>query len=288
MKSKAGLLSAALFCLCAAQVRAEDWPLGFPSAAPPSANAVPLETLRKYALKDAKNTWGEVMPGPEIPCRDSKGALVTYMFVFRLGASPFKAYGEIQNNVRSGRKMYEEGAKEMRRLLPPALAPAVMSVGIDAAARSPMAPPALQQPSPELLQAQEKFQSGRRMRSGAGEYGTVVMSARNDLVPLPQRIHGLPDFYNKLDLLQDKARETLGGEPKLTGIYYMNPAEQWYEFSSGGRSVLLDSRSMKIISLQKHLMKKAAKQKRTPAQEAEFSAMKQKIQEEWQGIENGK
>jgi len=270
-------------------IHAEDWPLGFPTAKPTATNGVPIQSLRKIALRQAKEVWGEVTPGPEIPCRDANGDTLTYMFVFRMGGGRFGKYSEILDRVKTGRKLYEEGVKEMRKLPPSAPPPALTAAGASSGAQQtpPLPPPALQQPSPELLKAQGKFQAGKKMKWGIGEYGTLVVSARNDLIPIPERIHGLPEFFTKLDLLRDKSREVLGGDPRLTGIYYVAPGEQWFEFSSGNNRVLVDPYSMKTSTMKKAVLNRPKKTKRAPPSGAAVSSMKQLVRDEWKKLENG-
>lgn len=201
-------------------VYSEDWPLGFPTANTKVKNSVPIESLRKIALLEAQGTWGVVTPISEIPCCDMDGNVLYYMFVFQIGTGTLKNYNQIMENIKEGRSLYKELIKQKRN----------------------------EDYSQEFRNQKEII---RKKIWGYGEFGTLLLSARDDLLPLIQRIHGLPHYFVKGDLMQNKAQKVIGGNPKITRIYFGGVANQWYEFSNKDKSVLISPFTLEIVPLDK-------------------------------------
>jgi len=251
MRKRILLISVIIFLLNFINLYAEEWPFGFPEAKLKVKNVVPFGLLRKIALKEAKKTWGIVIPLSQIPCCDSKGNIVAYMFIFQKREKNPKTFKKILEEVKEGRKLYKKAEKELE-MQPFPYAPrnnepkekSITHTGIDISSAILRSIP----PSESFRKAHEKFEFSRKKKWGIGEYGTLLVSARYDLIPIPVRWHGLPDYYAKGDLIQNEARNILGGDPKLTRIYLGGPWDQWFEFTdSNGGKVLVDPFSLKTF-----------------------------------------
>jgi len=244
---------------------ASQWPIGFPTAEGTIPNAVPLEDIRRIAAFEARRTWGEISSICEIPCCDQNGNIVAYQVVFRIHSSTESdrrgtnsdqsatdvSYAAIQSKIREARKQYPSVERNFR------IARGEMSKTITDAERqhdehrqqkngtrneNPEQPEVVNIPVTETFKdAYAKMESLRNTMTGAGQYGTVLVTARYDLIPVPVVEHGLPPFYARGDLMQKKAEDSMGGSPMLKRIYLAGPLDQWYEFSNAqSENILVD------------------------------------------------
>jgi len=211
-------------------LRGDQYPYGYPTANLDVEGKVPLEILRELALDDAQKTWGNVIPGAEIPCSDVDGNINAYMFVFRIirdfesmeSIQRFESYQEIQEGIRQGRKMYEAVTKEM----------ATLAV------------------EDKMAELHRKLYEARMQRGGADKYGTIVFSATYNKIPVREKIHGLPYYYLRMDVTHRKVQETLGGESQLYRICFIVPWAVFYEFTNGEKRVWVDSFSDEIFEVE--------------------------------------
>lgn len=234
------------------------WPIGFPSADMNIENAVPMDEILKVASYEARRTWGHVSPISEIPCCDQDGDVVAFLVVFQLHpeerlakSSSRQSYAAILKEIQEARQQYSAAHtafKKARREMDKRIHEAEkrgdnrMTTHQETGGANTPQPEIMSiPPTQSFKDAYALRENIRKKMTGAGQFGTVLVSARFDLIPVPVVMHGLPLFYTRGDLLQKKADECIGGSPTLRRIYLAGPLDQWYEFSnSKGDSLLVD------------------------------------------------
>lgn len=234
-------------------------PFNMPSANMSLNNIVPFDIVTKVALFTAKDKWGQVSQGTPIPCSDENGDIVAYMIPFHVGPGPFPGYLQIMQGIREGRSMVENLEKgfsasqssvvkdspvlSANRPLDNNTNIAGTSSGNQPDLTGGTAQPDGQQSETANYQAAVK--AAKMKGIGAGEYGTVYVSARYDRVPVPLISHYLPTIYTTGDLAFQKASGILNGNiPKLARYYFLGWRGQFYEFESGGSRVFIHAQSL--------------------------------------------
>lgn len=175
---------------------------------------VPLSIAKRIALKKAKELWGQVTPGEPIACCDQDGDISTYMWPFRIGGGPFPRYEEIMQGVREGRRLVKEAEEGF-------FSPESSKPGEESADRPGLEQRSLEteagtyastpypaeselsggttlthrEKSEESQSFQEMLKKAREKELGIGEYGTIYVSARYDLYPIPLCSHYLCPYY---------------------------------------------------------------------------------------------
>jgi hypothetical protein len=196
---------------------ADDLPFGSPDAGRPAADPVGFEESRRIALRHAEDLWGVVSPGPVIPCTDLDGCLLARQFIFRRSGEGWTSSVAVLSRVRAGVQEYRRAS----------------------------APEHDTAPSTVTYRDSEQI---RRMRWGIGEFGTIVVSATRDRVPVPERIHGLPPYFTRMDEVLDylhAAHGIVGAQ--LRRVIYLSPVEQWLEFEYRGDSVFVDCQAIRRV-----------------------------------------
>jgi hypothetical protein len=232
-------------------------------------NLVPYELVERIAMLKAGQKWGQVAPGPVLPCCDDNGDLVAYMFVFAIGTAESPSAEAIRASVLEGRKIAEEGLAALSEPERKAL--------IDTAAKD--APPPDAEQNRGDSRATEAAQStanakaqalGSRKSIGAGDFGTVVVSAREDRFPVPLYMHYLPPYFSTGDLAAKSATTGLGvSEVKLERVYFLGRARgQYFEFRGNDRTILIDAQHLEVASPEKALLRKGQKAANDPEQAA--------------------
>ncbi len=200
------LFFTAVFSLC---LYAGNYKFGFPLPGTAAPDSVPLDAMRKIAADSAVSVWGQALPVAEIPCCGMDGAESFYYFVFRIDGGAPGDYPSITSEIMQGRADYKE---------------------------------IINSPVNNTKEYYAKFLDAKKRKWGIGRYGTVVVSCRLSFPPVPEFIHGLPPFYTMLDIM---ASQCPAGAT-LTRIYYITPMDQFYEFSSGSKSTVIDGLSLKV------------------------------------------
>lgn len=233
-------------------------PFNMPSANMSLNNIVPFDIVTKVALFTAKDKWGQVSQGTAIPCSDENGDIVAYMFPFHVGPGPFPGYQQIMQGVREGRSMTENLQKGFNAAQSSVKESPVLSSTRQVDGTPTMTGPAGGYPSDlsggtaqpdgqqlETANYQAAVKAAKMKGIGAGEYGTVYVSARYDRVPVPLISHYLPTIYTTGDLAFQKASGILNGNiPKLARYYFLGWRGQFYEFDSGGGRVFIHAYSL--------------------------------------------
>ncbi len=261
--------------------------LGPPTANLEVENTVPFDLVEQIALKKAQGLWGPGALGEPLLCADDDGDIVAYMFPFATGKEVFPTYEEILQGVKEGRRLAEEGLEAMSEAERSAIYQIVeqemqdlVETGTDAVALQQITSP---EEMEEMLTASAEKRAkrlGQEKSFGVGEYGTVVVSARYDRFPIPVCWGYLPHYYTMGDLALEKAGETLGSSNAvLTRSYFLGLGHgQWFEFASGGGTVLMRAQSLDIEPADEVLVYRGNKVVPDPAVQ---SAM----DEEWQRLE---
>jgi len=245
-------------------------------------NPVPYELVQKIAMVKAGQKWGQVAPGPLLPCCDDNGDLVAYMFVFAIGTAESPSAEAIRASVLEGRKIAEEGLGAMSESEQKALIDAARNDTSDPGAEGDLGNSRAMEAARSEADARAKT-LGSRKSIGAGEFGTVVVSAREDRFPVPLYMHYLPPYFSKGDLAAKSATTGLGvSEVKLERVYFLGRGRgQYFEFRGNDRTILIDAQHLEAASPEKALFRKAKAQK--AAENPERAAA---IAQAWAAVKN--
>lgn len=250
------------------------FPFGFPTAQEDGNQVLSLREVRHIASYQAKLTWGRAYRIVEIPCVDLNDSLIAYQVVFRLvdkdldnvsdndeTALTEETYMEIQQKIRNGRELFRAASErvrvaeqEMRKRISRKEREIENSSenGIERDLNKNQRKPISLSPTEEFKNAYEEREKGRRLMTGARSYGTVLVTVQEGLVPIPVVSHGLPHFYRKADLMEQVAKSTIGGAPRINKIYMTGPLDQWFEFKTEqGEKVLVDPFRMRATISEK-------------------------------------
>jgi hypothetical protein len=229
-----------LACLFVYETALAQLPLGTPTANREVGSLMPFDLVQKIALKKAQERWGQVAPGPYLALCDDDGDLVAYMFPFAIGAQSFPAYSEIKSAVKEGRKIAEKGLEAMtkadrQRVLNEVEKDSKIQLAGDQATGVPR--------NYEGLANEKAKKLGREKMIGAGQYGTIVVSARSDRYPVPLYMHYLPPYFYQGDLAAETAAKALSTDKvTLDRIYFVEWKRAMYtEYSANGQKVLVHS-----------------------------------------------
>ena len=257
-----------------------DLPYGEPSVNRDIPNPVPYELVQKIALVKAAQKWGPVAPGPVLPCCDDNGDLVAYMFVFAIGVAECPNAEAIRASVLEGRRMAEEGLAAMSEPEQKALIDAAAKGASNSSAEGNAAGPIANEAVKSAADARAK-RIGEQKSIGAGEFGTVVVSAREDRFPVPVYMHHLPPYFFKGDLAAKCAATALGVSESAAGrqeaasavrvarVYFFGRARgQYFEFGANNRTVLVDAQHLEVAAPEKVLFRNGQKASEDPERAA--------------------
>ncbi len=206
---KISIIFAFFIAVFSCYLYAGGYKYGFPSRGTLAPDSVPLDTMRKIAVESAVSVWGQAVPAGEIPCCSLDGVESFYYFIFRIDGGAPGDYSSITSEIIQGRADYMEIIKS---------------------------------PMHNGKEYDAKFLEAKKRKWGTGKYGTVVVSCRRSLAPVPEFIHGLPPFYTVLDIM---AAQCPSGAA-IVKVYYITPMDQFYEFNYGGKDILVNGLSLKM------------------------------------------
>ena len=236
-------------------------PLGTPKANLNVPNAVSLDLVKQIASVRAAEEWGEAACGPVLPCCDDDGDIVAYMFPYAIGQAAFPDAAALTAIIEQGRVVAEVGLGALSEEEKEALL-ADVKTEIEENPGGLLALPEITDLDDleGVANAQAK-RLGRQMRIGAGDFGTVVASARDDRFPVPLVMHYLPPCLYQGDLAQAVAAEALGAEAAtLERIYFLGLGHGDYlEFSGNGQTVLIHAYDLEVKAAEEVLTRKGEK-----------------------------
>ena len=210
---------------------------------------VPFDVAQKIAIKIAKKK-GQIAMGPALPAVDDDGDIVAYMFPFVIGAQSFPTQSRILSQVQYGRKIAEKGFCACDDVDKAKVRNAIKNKKkkVDGV---PGAPPNLPDHSQQdkLDKAyldSEARKLGQLKMIGAGQYGTIVVSARYDRFPVPLYMDYLAPYFYQGDLAIAAAKKSLNAESVThERVYFLeNRRAQYLEFSSSQGDVLINAYSL--------------------------------------------
>jgi len=190
-------------------------------------NLVSLKLINRIAKRKATELWGKVQAGEPMPCCDENGDIIAYMCPFQIGQESFSSYGRILNQVKHGRRQVESVktsyAKQKKS-----------DSEINA----------------DVTNFQKAYKEAKQKEIGAGDYGTVYVSARYDRYPIPLCSHYLPPYYYNADKALEKAADFLDcDEPLLNRYYFLGMAGQYFEFVHKDKKVYIHAQSLEVCEL---------------------------------------
>ncbi len=226
-------------------------------------NLVPLNIVNRIALQKAQELWGQVTPGEPIACSDQDGNISTYMCPFRIGGGPFPSYEQIMQGVKEGRTLVKEVEEGFFNQLSQEAEVSDNQTGSERefyqrdanndtpnhyAGNSELGGGnTTEQPiEPAGPNYQAALKEAKEIELGIGEYGTIYVSARYDLFPIPLCSHYLNPYYFSGDLAQEKATNFLGENSTLTRYYFLGRFGQYFTFSSGNDEVSIHAYSLEV------------------------------------------
>jgi hypothetical protein len=270
------LISVSMSAIYPAGIVLADPPNGVPNANANIPELVPAGLAKKIAQQHAKTEWGKVAAGPSFVCADDDGDIVAYAFTFAVGASSFPTSEELSSYLRYGREVAARGAEGLtsedeQKIVDKISSDARAPVDVPREGLPPRKPSlGLEDPSVVEEYARE---FGRRKMIGAGDFGTVVVSARHDRFPIPYYSNYLPTYLYQGDMAEQKAAKALSVEKvSLDKVYFIEREGMYFEFTSSNGNLLMHSGTLEVLPAEKVLKRKGAKVSPVPEMQERISA----------------
>lgn len=251
-------VASGLPAVCSAQSRPD-----VPTANLEVPNAVPLDLVKKIALEKSKETWGPGTIGELVALSDFNGDVVAYMVPFHMGEGNYPTYDEVLKNIQEGRELRDlarssDREKAKKKYMKMDHGKAAHSRAVVASdAQLPLLPPMdpmrsdgsiSRQKEMEEIRKMEKFASDRA--SGADHFGTIIVSATYDRVPVVAYLHYLAPYFANFDLALANAEQAVGPGASLKRIYFEGFKGQYFEFKGNRGSVLMHHKSLERENLE--------------------------------------
>ncbi|MBN2028632.1 hypothetical protein JW824_00150 [bacterium] len=222
-----------------------DCSLNLPVASSNISDGVPFDFLEKAALWKATRKWGDVNLVTSINYCDINKQLIAMHFIFQIGNNNSKTIDEIVIDINNARASYPElyerflQAKDKENEI---LKNKRYFVNGSCNGNDNDPQIAVFKHTDEYLKAYDDLENIKNVMSGSSYYGSVLITTRYDMIPIPATLHGLPVFFTKGCRLADVASKKLGSDIKLNHIYMLGPLDQWYEFTNiSGRMIIVDA-----------------------------------------------
>lgn len=124
-----------------------------------------------------------------------------------------------------------------------------------------------------------------RKAIGAGEFGTIVVSATYDSFPVPVYMHYLALYYTNFDLALDSAEKTIGNGASLGRIYFLGLSGQYFEFVNGKDKILINCKTL-AIKTPEEILTVSAKEIQVPSGMNAQLDIKEDVEAAWKTIES--
>jgi len=271
-----------------------------PTANPAIENPVPFPLIEKIASQKSREKWGNGALGDPIPLCDLDGNLIAYMFPFHIGGDRFPSHEEISSRVKEGRELHEhinnhqvdkarekyQGLKQMSREAPkPAPQETIRAFSDDPIGRIETLRPDGSRPrSFEVAEIREMENFAKKRASGGDEFGTIVVSATYDRVPVPVYYHHLPSHLTRQDLARERAEQAIGPDASLQRIYFLGLRGQIFEFASQRGNVHIHASSLEVKDEEIAKLKGRKQQSRQLSStevEGRKAMVREKLAKEW-------
>ena len=272
--------------------------LDVPTANLAIENAVPPPLINKIARVKTRELWGKGALGEPVPLSDLDGNIVAYMFSFHRGRGGFPNYDEILTGIKEGRDIHDhvknsriEEAKEIYKMLKQKQGnQGNIVVPNNTVTRSdlrigqiePITPDGSTPRRIQVAEIREIEKFAAKKAIGADEFGTIIVSATYDRVPVPVYLHYLAPYYTHFDLALEKAQEIIGQGAFLKSIHFLGMGGQYFDFVNDGRSILINA-----VTLQRKDITEFKKPRLQDSQATEATALqgkqriKHEIAEDW-------
>jgi len=166
----------------------------------PQNEVVPIDTLEKIADARAFELWSENIGRGEPIPLSDTSGIYAYVFPYILNARQFPSNETVFGQVRALRSRFKGGVGE------------------------------------ENLPA-DYYSELRQMGNG---FGSICVSARYTDIPVLWMSHFLPPYFITAESTKEEAKRRLREDVRLRKYYYFSPEEQYMEFATRTKSVLLD------------------------------------------------
>lgn len=237
-----------------------------PSARMEIQDPVPSSFVEKVAAVKAKQVWGEGALGKPVPLCDPDGDLVAWMFSYSIGRSEFPTYDELLKQIKKGRELKDLAShfklREAKQLYESSLlcdSPRTRDVAIPSI---PISPEGAHWGQVEPIRSDGSYSNlaraseivtirkyGEDKAIGAGEFGTIIVSATYNRVPVPVYLHYLAPYYTHFDQALEKARALIGEGATLNHIYFLRLRGLFFEFKNSGYSIVLQAQTLHPASI---------------------------------------
>ena len=262
------LIFAGLFLLLAASPRvamSQSHP-DFPSAKQSIRDPVPWPLVQQIANAKATRLWGDGALGPGIPLSDLQGDVIAWMFSFSRGGTTFPTYDLLLRQIKAGRnlknvvdhsstneakRLYKELIGEQKPQATSAAPLAVPTGGPELGQIEAVRPDGSPSKRAQLADIAElrRYAAGKAV--GAGQFGTIIVSASYRRVPVPLYFGYLAPYYAHFDQAQEKARTLIGETASLQRIYFLGFRGLFFEFVNEKAVVVLHASTLQPTELRR-------------------------------------
>ncbi len=290
-----------VFLLITPDISLSQSRLDVPTANLEIEKVVPFPLVKRIASLKSKEIWGHGALGEPISLSDPNGNIIAYMFSFYIGGERFLTYDEILLKIKKGRELREyiknfkiDMAKETYKILKQEQTDARKSVISDnsksqyapqLAEIEPKRPDGSTPRRIEIGEIREIEKFAARKAIGAGEFGTIIVSATYDMFPVPVYMHYLASYYTHFDLSLERAEQIIGKGAFLKRIYFLGLDGQYFEFENNANITLINSKTLRTKNIEEvHKLRKPEVLLRPEIKEE--PVIKEDIVKEWEKIKS--
>ncbi|MBN1356169.1 hypothetical protein JXA40_07865 [bacterium] len=213
---------------------------------------VPFGVIRQIAVYKAAEAWGSAFIHSVFPCCDLRGDVIAYQFVFQKNTEEPVPVDRIIHSRKALRERDHAARESLERGKQAIIAAQDRQKTRRSNASTLPLNPQKMDGSEQFQKSHEKMNALHKKLWGTEDFGTILVSARSNCIPVPIISYGLPHLYVRGDIIETLAENEIGGDIKLNRIYMSGPLDMWYEFvNDQTKHVIVDANSEQVLTLSK-------------------------------------
>ncbi len=195
---------------------------------PSKEDIVDVDLARKIAEVFAQEKFGPGVIGQPIVGYDLNGNVRAYIVPYKIGQGVFPSEAEIIRNINEAKQLVLDAESELARIRELSLKSKIEEIKFEKQGDR-----LILRKNTEWAEAEKKVENIKNKCWGIGEYATIIVSARKDLVPILGYSNTLPYYFTYREVTEQMAKKALDvNDISLVRFYYGSNLDQIFEFTS--------------------------------------------------------
>lgn len=195
---------------------------------PHKEDIVSSDLACRFASITAQKRFGAGVIGEPIIGYDLNGNIRAYIVPYRIGKSVFPTEVEIIRNLNEAKRLVPDAQVELARIRESSLKSKTEEIKFEKQSDR-----LILIKKTEWAEAEKKVEDTKNKCWGIGEYATIIVSARKDLVPILGFSNTLPYYFTYQEITEQMAKEALSADNvSLVRFYYGGNLDQIFEYES--------------------------------------------------------